>query len=130
MTLRKAAAEALFLDPGIASAYLSSRKPPGPPLCTQAWSCFSQIPFWDTSSRPGASAFVEAAEEPSGACPDQGGEEGIPDYVTSLSLLKETGAESPSCRHGSPCEQRGAFSFAGPQNCAQPALVLQAEERQ
>ncbi|KAI4591143.1 hypothetical protein MJG53_002192 [Ovis ammon polii x Ovis aries] len=28
--------------------------------------------LWDTSSRPGASAFVEAAEEPSGACPDQG----------------------------------------------------------
>lgn len=31
----------------------------------------------------------------------------IPDYVISLSLLEETGAGSPSCRHGAPCEQQG-----------------------
>lgn len=46
VTLRKAAPEALFPGPGTGflSLIFSPERPPGPPLCTQPWSLFSQIP--------------------------------------------------------------------------------------
>lgn len=53
----------------------------------------------------------------------------IPDYVTSLSLLKETGAGSPSCRHGSPCEQQGPSVPCWPPEL-RSACSSPAEERQ